>query len=72
LDSIQAIENAAEILDSSIKSVYPFFSRNPARLFSQNSGEIRVGMIADLLSFNEDFDLCDTWVSGKHVYSAVL
>ena len=29
-------------------------------------------MIADLLSFNEDFDLCDTWVSGKHVYSAVL
>ena len=72
LGSIQAIENASEILDSSIKSVYPFFSRNPARLFSQNSGEICVGMIADLLSFNEDFDLCDTWVSGKHVYSAVL
>lgn len=72
LDSIRAVENAAEILDADIEAVYPFFSLNPARLFSLNTGEIAVGRLADLLAFDEKFELSDTWVAGRHVFSAVL
>lgn len=72
LDPIQAIKNAAEILDVDIKEVYPFFSLNPARLYSQNTGEIAEGCLADLLVFSENFELSETWVAGRHVFSAVL
>lgn len=72
LDPIHAVHNAAKILDAEIRDVYPLFSSNPASLFSLNTGEIHTGKKADLLALNQNFKLCDTWVAGRHVFSAML
>lgn len=72
LDSMDAIQNAAEILNADLNEVYPFFSSNPAGLFSQNTAKIEVGKRADLAAFDEKFKLSDTWVDGRHVFSGVV
>ena len=72
LDPIHAVQNAAKFLDAEFKDVHPLFSSNPARLFSLNTGEISPGKEADLLVFDENFKLCDSWVAGRHLASAVL
>jgi len=67
LTMIEAVRNAIALLDISLVDALIMASRTPARFLGLNSelGLIAPGYRADLVAFNTNFEVIQTWVAGR-------
>jgi len=66
LTMIEAVRNAVALLDIPLADALIMASRTPAAFLGLESelGRIAPGYRADLVAFNENFDVVGTWVAG--------
>jgi N-acetylglucosamine-6-phosphate deacetylase len=71
LTMVEAVRNAVALLDISLVDALIMASRTPARFLGLDSelGLIAPGYRADLVAFNTNFDVIETWVAGQAVVS---
>ena len=71
LTMIEAVRNAIALFDIPLVDALIMASRTPARFLGLDSelGLIAPGYRADLVAFNTNFDVIETWVAGKSVGS---
>lgn len=67
LTMIEAVRNATALLDIPLADALIMASRTPAAFLGLESelGRIAPGYRADLVAFNEDFEVVGTWVGGQ-------
>jgi N-acetylglucosamine-6-phosphate deacetylase len=72
LTMIEAVRNATSLLEIPLVDALIMASRTPARFLSLDSelGLIAAGYRADLVAFNANFEVIQTWVAGETVRSA--
>ncbi len=65
-----AVRNAVNLLGLDIPQAVRMASANPARVLGleDRTGRIAEGYAADVILFNEDFEVQQTWVAGVSVY----
>jgi N-acetylglucosamine-6-phosphate deacetylase len=66
LTMIEAVRNAVALLEIPLADVLTMVSRTPAAFLGLDSelGRIAPGYRADLVAFNPNFEVVDTWVGG--------
>lgn len=66
LTMIEAVRNAVALLGSSLADALIMASRTPAAFLGLESelGRIAPGYRADLVAFNPNFEIVDTWIAG--------
>lgn len=71
LTSINALKNIINFTNKPLKEVITLFTENPARLLRifDHRGSIDIGKYADLVVLSKNYDVMDTFVKGKHMYS---
>lgn len=71
LTMIEAVRNATALLEIPLVDALIMASRTPARFLGLDSefGLIAPGYRADLVAFNANFEVIQTWVAGKTVAS---
>jgi N-acetylglucosamine-6-phosphate deacetylase len=67
LTMIEAVRNAIALLDIPLVDALIMASRTPARFLGLDSelGLIEPGYRADLVAFNTNFEVIETWVAGR-------
>jgi N-acetylglucosamine-6-phosphate deacetylase len=67
LTMIDAVRNAVTLLDLPLVDALIMASRTPATFLGLESdlGTIAPGYRADLVAFNANFEVVETWVTGK-------
>ena len=71
LTTIQALKNIMSFTNRSLADSIIFLTENPAKLIQifDEKGSIALGKSGDIVVLNENYDVVDTFVKGKHVYS---
>ncbi|HEY0851424.1 MAG TPA: N-acetylglucosamine-6-phosphate deacetylase [Bradyrhizobium sp.] len=66
LTMIEAVRNAVSLLDIELADALVMASRTPAAFLGLESelGRIAPGYRADLVAFNQQFEVVDTWIGG--------
>jgi N-acetylglucosamine-6-phosphate deacetylase len=66
LTMIEAVRNAVALLEISLVDALVMASRTPAAFLGLESelGRIRPGYRADLVAFDPNFEIVDTWIGG--------
>ena len=66
LTMIEAVRNAVALLGISLADALIMASRTPAAFLGLESelGRIAPGYRADLVAFNPNFEIVDTWIAG--------
>lgn len=72
LDMAQAFRNAMDLLGLTLAQASQMASRNPARFIgiANTTGQLAVGLAADMVLLNQDLDVISTWIGGSLVWSA--
>lgn len=67
LDMAQAVRNAVEMLDLSLEEAVEMASKAPAAFVGQGEtrGAIAPGHAADLIAFDADFGVQQSWIAGR-------
>jgi N-acetylglucosamine-6-phosphate deacetylase len=65
---IDAVKLSHQSVGLSLEECLRMASLYPARFIKQDHqrGRIKVGYQADLVHFNDDFNVLNTWISGSH------
>jgi N-acetylglucosamine-6-phosphate deacetylase len=67
LTMMEAVRNATSLLDVTIEDALVMASRTPATFLGLQSqlGSIAPGYRADLVAFNDKFEVVETWIAGR-------
>lgn len=67
----RALLNLMSFTGEPIERILPLLTENPAKLIGEDKkrGAIKTGLYADLVLLDRDFNVCDTFVRGRRVYS---